>query len=301
MSIYKKYSLAFLCACLVACLTVSSIAIAIYYIYPHRMDRVANVRLAPEAFRLSMLADFLSVKLAQTPESAVIVLGDSQFYGYHQDWRHTFPVFMAESMKGVSFINLSIVDGRWDDTIFLLGLVTDPKIKGIIYNVDLMHYSVKEPADFQWLNSTRPLFPLYLFDPGKAWQFIRTLDPADGRQTFDWPGILPEQFMMEHDSRNVAKLRELLVAFEKRGLVVVVVMAPQEISSFSSHGIDPESVLRNNAFLMTVCRQYKVTCVDMMGRLDASHFQDSIHLNTKGHRALAAALEPSLRGRVGAE
>src|SRR6266581_4247321 len=111
MSIYKKYSLAFLCACIVACLTVSSAAIAIYYIYPHRMDRVANVRLAPATFRLSMLMDFLSVKLAQTRESAVIVVGDSQFYGYHQDWRHTFPVFIAESMKGVNFINLSMVDG----------------------------------------------------------------------------------------------------------------------------------------------------------------------------------------------
>jgi len=259
------------------------------------MDRVANVRLAPEGFRLSMLADFLRVKLTQTSESAVIVLGDSQFYGYHQGWRHTFPVFMAENMKGINFINLSIVDGRWDDAILLLGLATDPKIKGVIYNVDLMHYSVRERADAQWLNSTRSFFPLYLFDPAKAWQFAKTLDPADGRQTFEWPGIPPEQFVMDHDSRNVAKLREVLRAFEKRGLVAVVVMAPQEISSFSSHGIDVESVRRNNAFLMTVCRQYKVTCIDMMSTLDASHFQDSIHLNTKGHRALAVALEPSLQ------
>jgi hypothetical protein len=300
MNIYQKYSTVFLCACMLACLMVSSVGIAIYYIYPHRMDRVANVRLAPTPFRLSMLADFLSVKLAQRREQTVMVLGDSQFYGYHQDWRHTFPVFMAESMKGVNFINLSIVDGRWDDALFLLGLATDPNIKGVIYNVDLMHYSTKEQADFQWLSSTRSFFPLYLFDPGKAWQFIRTLDPADGRQTFDWPGVTAEQFTMKSDGPNVAKLRDVLAAFEKSGLVAVVVMAPQEISSFASHGIDPGSVLRNNAFLMTVCRQYKVTCIDMMSKLDASHFQDTIHLNTKGHRALAAVLESSLRGRIDA-
>jgi hypothetical protein len=293
MNIYKKYSLAFLSACVVACLAISSVAIANYYNYPYRADRVANVRLAPVSFRFSMLADFLRVKLSQTRERAVIVLGDSQFYGYYQNWRHTFPVFMAERMQGVNFINLSIIDGRWDDAVLLLGISTDPKIKAIIYNVDLMHYSDKEPADFQWLNRTRSFFPFYLLDPGKAWQFIRTLDPADGRQTFDWPGVPADPFTMERDGPNVAKLREVLRHFEKSGLTAVVVMAPQETSS--KYGIDTEQVLRDNAFLMSVCREYAVICVDMMGKFDDTNFKDHIHLNTKGHRALAEALEPYLR------
>lgn len=292
--VYKKYSIAIVIACVACCLITSAAAIAVYYIYPRYMSRVANVRLAPESFRLSILSNFLSIRLGHTKNDAVLVIGDSQFYGYHQSWQNTFPAFMAESTN-LDFINLSIPDGRWDDAILTLGLATDQRIKAVIYNVDLMHYAVKEKPDFQWLDKTRSVFPLYLFDPGKAWQFISTLNPPDGRQTFDWPGIPPEQFVMDHKSRTVGKLRAVLQTFERRGMETLVVMAPQQIASFAENGIDTAAVLRNNAFLMTVCREYKVTCIDVMDEFDISNFQDSIHLNTKGHRALAAALEPFVR------
>ena len=182
---YKRYALWLLGAFVAAWMSLTAVSVGAYYLYPHYIGRAANVRIIPTYFRLAMVLDFAERRL-DGRRDAIFIVGDSQLYGWSQNWRQTFSVFLEE-ITGRPVVNASVVDGRFNDVLLMLAAMKgDDRIRSIVYNVDPWHFWGSEGPDFKRLGEKRAWLPLFLVSPSLAFSFLTSLETPSGPQSFQF-------------------------------------------------------------------------------------------------------------------
>jgi lysophospholipase L1-like esterase len=295
MRSFKTYSMLLIAGAIAPLLAVIMAATWSYFEYPSRMDRVANVVSVPLRYRLPLILDFVEAKLDAAHGKVTVILGDSQFYGYNQSWNDTFPAFLAKMNPDRKIINISVVAGRFNDTLLVLSHIKDPRIGTILYEVNPSQFSTNIDPDDQQLAANTSRYPFFLLVPSIAWKFERSFIRHSGRQTFQYLQLEAKRYIIPRKSRNIEKYRQVLSVLQNSGKRVIVVMSPQDLAAFPLYRYDVAQIRRDSGYLMGICREYRVTCVDMLDKLDNSDFFDVVHLNTRGHEKVAQLLMPYLR------
>ena len=140
---YKKFTVLYLVIATSVILAATILLEAGAYVMVSRSNRLPSVRDLNENFRIYFIKDFISRKFDSQKEY-VLVIGDSQFFGFRENEEDTFPSLIAKD-RNLNAINLSIQGGTDTDMGKILKYLKGYKIKYVIYNLNVNHYIQGSP------------------------------------------------------------------------------------------------------------------------------------------------------------
>jgi len=285
-------------------------------------NRLANLRILPKDGVLAAIETYCSRISAD--RNNVVFLGDSQTYGYGSPPQDTCAATLQQMPSvqnaGFSVHNLAIINGRHRDSIQILKalerssqkaacilLSTNPThfIKAPMLKPDMEFYvplKISGYSVFSSLIFTRE----NVFDlTGASWRNTRKFHPVD---LFDDLIQSSESFVMSDvgkaycadlDPQSVLPdLVDLIKLAKKSAGRVIFYTQPRYYADYLKppydYGWNPQPV---DATLLATARELKCDVVlDLSDAFPRDCFSDLIHLNRRGHTALAKTLLPHIIG-----
>jgi hypothetical protein len=141
-------------------------------------SRVFNVRLVPEGYRAPLMNAFISKSSIAQSERLIVVLGDSQSWGFRLREERVYTTLLKERLPDYRVVNLSIVDGRVNDQMMILDMLEANGIRPQLIITSANIATVKTP-DFGRLEpSSRPYWS-YFLSPLNVYRLGQLARPND--------------------------------------------------------------------------------------------------------------------------
>ncbi len=283
-------------------------------------NRLANLRILPKHGILDAIEIYCSRLSAA--KSHVIFLGDSQTYGYSMPPQDTCAAILQRTpaVKDADFsvLNAAIIDGRFRDSIQILMalersgrrsacilLSTNPShfSQGAPKKPDQEYYVPLKPSGYGVFSSLL-MTQDHVFDlTGFSWRNTRKLHPID---LFDEllkssePFVIADvekAYCMDRNPQSVMPdLIKLMQLARKYAHKVIFYTQPRYYADYLkppyNYDWNPEVV--DEAVLAAARDQKCDVVLDLSESFSRDHFSDLIHLNQRGHEALAQILLPHI-------
>lgn len=283
-------------------------------------NRLANIRILPKDGVLAAIETYCSRISAD--RNNVIFLGDSQTYGFNRPPQETCAAILQQMPSvrdaGFSVHNLAIINGHHRDSIQILKALerSRRKVACILLNANPTHFikapMLKPDAEFYvpLEISGHSIFSSLIFTrenvfdlTGASWRNTRKLHPVD---LFDDLLMGPENFAIAEVGRGycadldpqsaLPDLVDLIKLAKKNAGRVIFYTQPRYYADYlkppHDYGWNPKPV--DDAVLATA-RELKCDVVlDLSEAFPREFFSDLIHLNRRGHTALAKTLLPHI-------
>lgn len=259
--------------------------------------RLMNVRLVAERHRIAMIDAFIAAN-AQSDLPLVVVLGDSQSWGFRHRPERVFTAHLQAALPDVKVLNLSVVDGRIADQVAIIGLIKDRGIRPSLIVTSANLGQLKAPEFRRLTDSVLP-FWTYLLSPLNVYRLGELFPPKDARETADMAYRrfqVPDRFLdspqrVQEMARQVASMLEAAQDIADR---VLFYMPPHATEDFGSYGYNRGLYHRQVRAMLEACKQSGASCTDLSAALPLGAFQDVVHLNRRGHVLLARKLQPEI-------
>lgn len=283
-------------------------------------NRLANLRILPTDGVLDVIDTYCSN--IRSDRSNVLFFVDSQTYGYSlppQDTCASILQRMPEVREAIySVHNLAIIDGRFRDSIQILKALecSGKKTACILLSTNPTHFVKRPPlsTDDEYYvplkASGHSIFSSLIFTredvfalTAASWRNTRKFHPVD---LFDDLLIGPENFAFAEVGRSycadldpqsvLPDLVDLIKLAKKNAGRVIFYTQPRHYADYLKppydYGWNPKPV--DDAVLATA-RELKCDVVlDLSDAFPRDFFIDLIHLNRRGHEALAKTLLPHI-------
>jgi hypothetical protein len=285
-------------------------------------NRLVNLRILPKHGVLDAIDIYCS--RLQANENNVIFLGDSQTYGYSRPPQDTCAAILQQMPAvrdaSLSVHNLAIIDGRFRDSLQILKAFehSGRKAACILLSTNPTHF-VKAPPLMPDAEFYVPLkFSGYsvfsslifarenVFDlTGVSWRNMRKFHPVDlfddllkSSETFVLSDV-GRAYCTDLDPRSVLPdLVDLINLSRKNADRVIFYTQPRYYADYLKppydYGWNPKPV--DDAVLAAARELNCDVALDLSDAFPRDHFSDLIHLNQRGHEALAKTLLPHIIG-----
>lgn len=278
--------------------------------------RMYEIREFPKDLRCGLVRYWTKNNLP--PDGGILILGDSQTFGFNAKDLNIFSYLLQRDRRSMSIKNASIVDGHFDDANNVLGILKNNKIKlkDIVINVDPAHFkdqyvvprhlttsecNIPGLIDIfgsrELLSSMETIAIQNFRNPNEKEPWRLREKDADPLPPEIMDGPLPEDYITEV---NNPKYEDDFFSFltSARGIAntTIVYMSPMQL--YKKH---PEAQFNIRKRYMELCRSFRlknggVLCIDPSEDFEKADFVDIIHLNSSGHKKMAALLAPLLFG-----
>lgn len=255
-------------------------------------DRMPNIRKVSKEYRLNIVQDYINYKFKQGT-TYDIVIGDSQFYGFKQYEKDTFPYLLKKEFSNKNIINLSIVDGTERDLNLILQILKDKKVKinRIIYNFNLSHFStilLNDKLPSQSLNTFSNLYTLKL--------------QKDYWTSFIEKTFLEKKYSQRYDTRkydinrynitnkNDKNFEYLLKNMQSLSKKVLIILSPHSISSLENSNYDIQKFKKNITKYKNIISKTNCETLDLTFEFNKSCFLDILHLSIHGHKEITQSI-----------
>lgn len=315
-----KYIIIFLSATLVEMLVVQSLASAYFYklininneISSHRM---MEIRAFPEDLRCGIVRYW--IKKNVPANGAVLVVGDSQSFGFNAQSSKIFSFLLAEydrfSVRIVK--NMSIIDGHFDDTRNELNIIHSNNIrfKSVIINVDPAHFKreyivPRHLQSYQYgeLSLRDVFFNKDLLASMKTLAIMNVITNSDVQAPWllkdqdaeqsspeIMNGPLPDDYIS--DQNNIKYEDDFISVLQSAKTVsdkIVVYMSPMQLYKKL-----PNAQKKIRTRYMELCERFSranvgTVCLDPSDKFEQKDFVDIVHLSSTGHSKMADLLLP---------
>lgn len=287
-------------------------------------NRMANAWTVPAESQAALLRSFLARAKEDHDRSgrrdAVLVAGDSQFYGYYLPAPRTMAARLAEELPGTSVYNASRLSGSyaWSQAALESAIAEGLTPRVLVVNANPATLGDTGPAggsvafprsllasllfaDETWARAVE-VFRARLraaappFDPYDR----RPVAPGDG--TYQLTALARDYYPPAMPRFASQSLRALLDASRGKVELIVVVASPHHYAPYNEapfrYGWDTAPSVRE---AMAICAEYAhAACLDLSTAFGRESFHDVVHLNEAGHRRLAAEIAAAIRSRLGA-
>lgn len=285
-------------------------------------NRLVNLRILSK----HGVRDAIEIYCSRIPTNSgnVIFLGDSQTYGFNRPPQDTCPALLQElpavRNAGFSVHNLAIINGRLRDSIQILHILENSGRKAacILISTNPTHFINGAPltSDAEFYvplkSSGYSVFSSLIFTrenvfdlTGVSWRNMRKLHPVD---LFDDLLKSSESFVISDvgsaycadlDPQSVMPdLIALMQLAKKSSSKVIFYTQPRYYADYlkppHDYGWNPKPV--DEAVLAAAREQKCDVVLDLGDAFPRDHFSDLIHLNQRGHEALAKTLLPHIIG-----
>ena len=272
-----------------------------------RLERLPNVRLVRIHHRLPLIEKYLDLRAA-IDKDAIVILGDSPFYGVGLKEQESFPALLNGETK-VTVLNLSFPDARPPDALKILKIASEKlRIQYLIWNFNLAHYAEDAYEGERYLEE--PLLPL--FQSIRAFLAVRAYfwNDLKSRSVF-WNDLNATKRQTETASddlvlleygpkryqpseHNQEALLDLMRFIREKTESHLIVMSPHCLKAIEYSHYDTANFLKEIARYGALLRGAEMNVLDLSFQFADDQFFDIIHLNHRGHRKLAALLQESL-------
>lgn len=286
-------------------------------------NRIANVWSLPRTAHESCLRTF-AARAAEDHrrtrrEGAILVAGDSQFYGYFLPAQKTVASLLRDELPGMSVYNASKLSGTYSWTRLALAgaleeglapsvlvLNVNPAVQGSVpeeRGLPLVsrHLLAALMETRETLGMAHDAFQAAVrsevlpFDPYD----LRAVPPGDG--TYQVTALKKDYYPGKLPAQVAESLKALLEYSRGRVELVVVVASPHHYAPYNEapyrYGWDTAPIVRES---MALCAAYAhAVCLDESTAFGREYFHDVVHLNEAGHRRLAAKIAAAIRARLG--
>ena len=248
-------------------------------------DRMPNIRKVDKEYRLNVINEYLDFKIKQN-KNYDIVIGDSQFYGFKQYEKNTFPYLIKKQLPNKNIINLSIVDGTEQDIIKLLMILQKKNVtvNKIIFNYNLSHFSsIKHEnrlPDMEKILHT-DLYLINLIESFWVDSLKKSLLKVQKTQDFLTQKYKKNRYNIV--STNNVNFENLLTLMSVLSDDVLIVFSPHNLESLEySHYNLNEFTSRIQQYKILV-NKYHLDILDLTFNFEKDDFLDILHLSIKGH------------------
>jgi lysophospholipase L1-like esterase len=283
-------------------------------------NRLANLRILPRDGVLTAVN--LYVAAMPHGERNIVFLGDSQTYGYGRPPSATCAAILQKEFSipagGIAVHNLSVINGRFRDSMRIveaLGKHGVP-VETIVLSSNPSHFirgsSASPDGEYYIprLQSQKGVFAALLFTrdnvfelTGASWRNTRKGHPVDLFDELVKPAdafamaAVGKGYCADLDPEPVlCDLTALMQAAQRLANRVVFFTQPRFYADYLKppydYGWQPRPV---DEAVLSLARESRCDVVlDLADSFPRDHFSDLIHLNQRGHEALARILQPHL-------
>jgi hypothetical protein len=283
----SSYSLYFILFSLITLL--SFYLVTIYPILNYDSDRIYNLRAAPDKYRSSLLEHFLDNRYE---EGSVLLLGDSQVYGYEHPTEYIFSTLLANKLNR-KVINVAFQDSRTLDNIYALkyAIRKNMKFDAIVFNATQTHVKRPEFSRLDIKNSVDYRFGL-LGESQAFYEFTNEFTPqnryhdnfyefTNGAHYFKWPE--------ENLYIYMANLNRLIGLAKLISKDVIVYLTPYDAADIIRRELNVSNVDKFAKAANIVCKNNEVLCI--IPNISArEYYFDIVHFTVKGHIVMADLL-----------
>ena len=262
----------------------------------HRLPNVRDIAMgcrAPIIYRFASMHDW--------GQPTLLLLGDSQVFADRINDEETWGYLLAREM-GLNPINLSVIDGRPQDTTYIVQILEDHgyHAEQVVVNMNLSHFSRSA------LDSPRRIETGWANDLGFwacAYQARRfALDstpriPSDGdpRDTYGTVPLSPNYYAVEQEAARsiLPAVLDAAAGIAEQSLAYVT---PANLYRFSDYSGPNTSfveadVRARSALFHAICEASPVSvCLNEIDAMPDDAFQDIVHRDVLGNRLLADEL-----------
>jgi hypothetical protein len=246
-------------------------------------NRLINVRYFSENHRYLALDIFF--KISNNKNYDIILSGDSQPYGDGRAFYDSLSHYLGLLVQPKKVLNISIVDGRLDDTTLVLLRAADSGVRTNLLFIDL------NPSHTKLGDTTRRLHPgLYFPSPSFSMESTKALlfdiftIPTEGAQASPKPGQLGEIVGSE---AYYESLHRTVAAAKKVATHVVVYASVFSPSTLEASGYHLSDLQPFNERLKVECQKQNIICAVPQALFNSSDFMDIIHFNRVGSKKMA--------------
>ena len=257
--------------------------------------RIPDIRKIDKKYRLNYIDKYLSYKI-DPDKPYILVLGDSQFYGYHQSEKDIFSNYLAQNTNKSKLLNLSFNDARPLDVIQELKLIRSHNIKvtAILYGLNLGHFGEGNGTNIRRLpdEKANTLLPLYatkvtidywrekLFPTQFSQQFTEKALPNSLAET---PKILDPRFPL------------LLQSIKKTSPKALIISEPRSEIDILQQARNRKTKELWTDLYANESKKYGLNFIDASAWMENSCFIENTHLNKKGHKVFSQKLRKELQ------
>lgn len=281
-------------------------------------NRLVNIHILPSEAVVPAI-ETTCIRLDIGPRT-VIQLGDSQAYGYTRPPQETCAGMLNKRLElknaGFTTANLAIIDGRFRDSIQILKAIDrlGRKAGCILLSSNPTHFVKTTPIapgrmfHVPLLPSRSSIFTSLIVSnvfesPAFSWSNFRKGRPID---LFDKLPRPQEAFVMSEvgqpycanldPNQSLPDFIDLVCLAKKSASRVIFYTQPRFYADYLKppydYGWQPRPV--DEAVLKAARENGCDVVLDLADAFPRDHFSDLIHLNHKGHQALAALLLPHI-------
>lgn len=303
---YKKFALLYIVIAVSVVLSATVILEIGAYLMFSWSNRLPSVRDLNENYRMYFIKDFIRRKIDLQKEY-VIVIGDSQFFGFRENEEATFPYLIAKD-NNLNVINLSLQGGGAADMVKVLRQLNGVKIRYIFYNLNINHFvkwleasNIMTEASYLPESNDKPVMNTYTL--GAQLRYFFNITPH-------YP--FHQKTTTTEEEREGSKLytmpkRSFDIVLEKKGPLFelcelikktsqhLIIASPQFKDNLEYNGFDLDKIKRNLQWYENAMREEGMNYINMTFAFERSDFIDETHLNKNGHRKMAQVLKKYLK------
>ncbi|WP_145312361.1 SGNH/GDSL hydrolase family protein [Gimesia fumaroli] len=288
----KKYTLCFV--------FLSSVSLSLIYmtvlrpIYEYNLDRIYDLRQVPIEYRVSLQEDFID----RTYENnAVLLLGDSQPYGYRHVPKRIFSRLLSQKL-GKKVFNLAFADKSITDNINTLNYIVSKKMRfdSVIFNVNQAHPKSPTSQRLDLINETD--YKLGIVQNRKAFEiFIEYFNPkADYTRGFFQQEISPDYYNMplKNFSIYLGKVEQLISLAKLASNNVIIYETPYAEEDVKRLQLDMSDMEMFTNDIKRICSKHRVVFLKPnISKIE--YFDDLVHFSKKGHVKMAQILYETIQ------
>jgi len=290
---YKKWTIKFISMLIISVVLILTFLYFSKIIMFSYADRIPNIRKINKEYRLNLIQEYINFKFKKGVEYDIII-GDSQFYGFKQYEEDTFAYLLKKELTEYHIINLSIVDATEKDIIQILNILKekDIKIKHIIYNFNLSHFSTIVQEDKLPKNKSNILTNLYTLKLQEDYwisYFKQKKFHKKNSQKYDSRKYNKDRYNII-DKNNI-NLNQLLSIMKSISKDVLVVFSPHSIDSLKESNYHIDDFIKNIERYKSIVRTKDCFLLDLTLAFEKKDFLDILHLSVDGHKKITQKIK----------
>ncbi len=258
-------------------------------IYSYDSSRIYNLAKVQEAYRISLINEFLD---KQYVKNSILVLGDSQPNGFKYPTKDIFSTILSKKLNE-KVINAAFNDARVPDSTYVLEYLKSKKaqFKTIVFNVNPAH---PKAPNHHYLDSNNSIdYKIGILKNSNIFgDFPNNFNPTETPNiTFYKYPSLTNYFDMPDKSLDLylSQLKRLIILAKSISQQVIIYATPYYVDDFKRLKLTSITINKLEDKVLNICKENNVTFLKP-AIIDKEYYYDIVHFNAKGHIKMAEIL-----------